>query len=66
MRALSLLSLCALTLAACDATDPAAFQAQHADTTTGSHINGVDPNGVLSGSNVHWIEQAQRNTVNMH
>ena len=66
MRALALLSLFSMALAACSAPDPAAFQADRADTATGTHINGVDPGNVQSGSNAHWFDQIQRNAVNMH
>jgi len=62
MRVFALMSLFALTLAACDTTPPtAAGAAQSADgAQTGSHIPGTDT-GAVGSSDTHWLEQAQRN-----
>jgi len=64
MRALSLLSVLVLALAACDAPDPAAFKSQRADTMTGTHVDGVDPGNVDSAVDTHWLEKMLRNIPN--
>jgi len=62
MRALALISLLALGLAACDAPDPSAFHhALRSDAMTGTRLNGAVGSGeVTSSSDTHEVEQLQR------
>ena len=64
--ALITLSLVALSLAACDAPDPAAFHHNlRSDVMVGTHINGnVGAGEVTNNSDVHSVEQLERNTAN--
>jgi len=66
MRALALMTLSALALAACDTPDPTAFHhALRSDAMTGTHLNGAVGSGEVTGtSDTHSIEQMQRNGIN--
>ena len=64
MRALALVTLSglALSLAACDAPDPALFHHNlPSDAMVGTHINGnVGSGEISSSSDTHQVEQLQR------
>jgi hypothetical protein len=66
MRAVALMILSAVALAACDAPDPASFHhALRSDAMTGTHVNGAVGSGEVDTSNsTAGIEQMQRNGDN--
>ncbi len=62
MRAVALMILSAVALAACDATDPASFHhALGSDAMTGTHLNGAVGSGEVDTTNsANGVEELQR------
>ncbi|HVJ51172.1 MAG TPA: hypothetical protein VM689_01835 [Aliidongia sp.] len=61
MNRLLFLALAAVTLAACDAPDPASFKhVLRDDSGTGSHIAGVNGGNESSSSDTHSIDRMTR------
>ena len=66
MRALALVILSTMALAACDAPDPSAFHhALRSDAMTGSRLSGAVGSGEVGTADSHSVEQLQRaGTIN--